>query len=439
MKICFLGAGSTIFAKNILGDCILAPTLDSFDIALHDIDSQRLDQSFSLISALNKKYGGKATITAELNRKKALENANFIVNAVQIGGYKPCTVTDFRIPRHYGLWQTIGDTLGIGGIMRALRTLPFLDDCASDIAEVCPNALFLNYTNPMAMLTGHMLQYTKINAVGLCHSVQSCVPHLFGYLKMSDKLEGVKWDIYGINHQAWLVNVLDKDGNDLYPEIKERSANWKMAPFQDRVRREVLNTFGYYVTESSEHNSEYMPYFIKSRYPELLLKYLIPLNEYPRRCRRQIRGWKWQSRRILSSEDNINHERSHEYGSRIIEASVTNTPFTFHGSTLNTQGLIPNLPLEACVEVPITVDSAGFHPIPCNPLPEQCAAMNRTNINVQLLTLKAHQTKEIRDIQLAAALDPHTAAELSLSHIKSMCVALYKKHHKDGFLPEYRF
>jgi alpha-galactosidase len=437
MKICFLGAGSTVFAKNILGDCILTPSLDSFNISLHDINEKRLDESYQLISKLNDNYSGKAHITKELDRKKSLENADFIVNAVQIGGYKPATITDFKIPRKYGLKQTIGDTLGIGGIMRALRTIPFLDKCAQDIAEVCPNALFLNYTNPMAMLTGHMLQYTNIRAVGLCHSVQSCVPSLFQYLKMSDRLEGVQWDIYGINHQAWLVDVRDKDGNDLYPEIKERSANKKIAPFIDRVRREILDTFGYYVTESSEHNAEYMPYFIKSRYPELLIKYLIPINEYLRRCRRQIRGWNAQKRKLLNDGSSMQHTRSTEYGSRIIEASMTNVPFTFHGSALNTNFLIPNLPKEACVEVPITVDASGFHPSKCNPLPEQCAAMNRTNINVQLLTLKANQTREIKDVQLAAALDPHTAAELSLSHIKAMCVELYYKHYCDGFLPEY--
>ncbi|MDR0697088.1 MAG: alpha-galactosidase [Christensenellaceae bacterium] len=437
MKICFLGAGSTVFAKNVLGDCLLTPALDSFDLSLHDIDEHRLDESFQLISTLNKNYHGKAHITAELDRKKALENADFIVNAVQIGGYKPSTVVDFKIPRKYGLKQTIGDTIGIGGIMRALRTIPFLDKCATDIAEVCPNALFLNYTNPMAMLTGHLLQYTKVRAVGLCHSVQSCVPHLFKYLKMTDKLDGVQWDIYGINHQSWLVDVRDKDGNDLYPEIKTRSLDKKIAPFTDRVRREILDTFGYYLTESSEHTAEYMPYFIKSRYPELILKYLIPINEYPRRCRNQIRGWRAQKRKLLTQGSNLTHTRSNEYGSKIIEAAVTNVPYTFHGSALNTNELIPNLPREACVEVPITVDSQGFHPSKCNPLPEQCAAMNRTNINVQLLTLKANQTRELKDIQLAAALDPHTSAELSLSHIKSMCMELYYKHLNDGFMPEY--
>lgn len=437
MKICFLGAGSTVFAKNILGDCILTPELGNFHIALHDINEKRLRQSFTLINALNNSLNGRATVSMHLDRREALQGADFIVNAVQIGGYKPCTVTDFKIPRKYGLKQTIGDTLGIGGIMRGLRTFPVLEAFAKDIEEVCPNALFLNYSNPMAMLTGYLLKYTKVKAVGLCHSVQSCVPHLLRYLGMKDKIEGAEWKIFGINHQSWLLELKDKEGNDIYPEVRRRGASSRYLPVWDKVRREIMKTFGYYVTESSEHNAEYTPYFIKSGYPGLIVKYLIPLNEYPRRCRRQIRRWRRMSRRLLSGKM-LQHKKSEEYGSRIIEAVYTGKPYAFHGSVLNTYGLISNLPNEACVEVPIVADDKGLHPIRCGALPEQCASLNRTNINVQLLTLKANETRLMEDIIRAAALDPHTAAELSLDDIKAMCRELYKKHHKGGWLPEYK-
>lgn len=439
MKICFLGAGSTVFAKNVLGDCILSKELGEFEISLHDIDATRLDESFQVISAINKNYNGKATITKNLNRKEALRNSDFIVNAIQVGGYKPCTVTDFKIPRKFGLQQTIGDTLGVGGIMRALRTIPVLEEFAKDIEEVCPNAYFLNYSNPMAMLTGYLLKYTKVKAVGLCHSVQACVPDLLKKLKIDDvKAEETTWDIYGINHQAWLLKVEDKNGKDLYPLIKERAfaKDRSFSARLDAVRFELMRSFGYYVTESSEHNSEYTPWFIKKFNLHLLRKYFIPLNEYPRRCRNQIKNWEKQKQNLTDGEF-IKHERSNEYGSRIIEAIYTNKPYKFAGSVLNTDLLIPNLPKEACVEVPIIVDASGFKPQTCPALPDQCASVNMTNIIPQLLTIKASQTKKLEDIYQAVYLDPHTGAVLSLPAIRKMCKQLYEKHHSDGFLGVY--
>lgn len=439
MKICFLGAGSTVFCKNVLGDCILTPQLGEFEISLHDIDQERLNQSYEVIVRLNKNLNGNATVTKNLNRKEALKDSDFIINAIQVGGYKPCTVTDFKIPRRYGLQQTIGDTLGVGGIMRALRTIPVLEDFARDIMEVCPNAYFLNYTNPMAMLTGYLLKYTKVKAVGLCHSVQGCVPDLIKKLKIDIKADDTNWEIYGINHQAWLLKCETKDGVDLYPEIMEKAFAKNRGLFArlDAVRFEMMRTFGYYITESSEHNAEYNPWFIKKLNVLDWIRYMIPLNEYPRRCRRNIREWKRTSRK-LNQGDFITHTRSNEYGSRIIEAIHTNNPFTFNGSVLNTEGLIPNLPLEACVEVPIIADKEGFHPMQCSALPEQLAAINVTNIMPQLLTIKASQTKKLEDIYHAVALDPHTGAVLTLSQIKKMCKKLYLKHKKDGYLPEYK-
>ena len=290
-KIVFMGAGSSVFVKNVVGDCMLSPVLKDSEFALYDIDPVRLDDSRRMLTALNSNMGGHAVITAYLgveNRKAALKDANYVVNAIQVGGYDPCTITDFEIPKKYGLRQTIADTLGIGGIFRALRTIPVIFDFAKDMEEVCPNAWFLNYTNPMAMLSGAMQRFTGVKTVGLCHSVQVCTSGLMQGLGMEYD-DTVQWKIAGINHQAWLLEVT-KDGVDLYPEIKRRAAA-RTEKHNDMVRYEIMKRFGYYVTESSEHNSEYMPYFIKRDYPELIDRFNIPLDEYPRRCVRQIAEW----------------------------------------------------------------------------------------------------------------------------------------------------
>ena len=298
-KITFMGAGSTIFAKNVIGDSLMCDALRDFEIALYDIDPDRLEQSYTMVTLLNKNVnGGRAKITKYLgvpNRKDALRGADFVVDAIQVGLYEPCTVTDFEVPKKYGLRQTIADTLGIGGIFRALRTIPVLQDFAEDMAQVCPRALFLNYTNPMAMLAGYMQRYTDINTVGLCHSVQVCSTRLLKSLGMYDTVkQPIKEKIAGINHMAWLLEIEDADGNDLYPEIRRRAIEILENPpedFKDLVRFEYIRRFGYYCTESSEHNAEYNNLFIKSKYPELIEKYRIPLDEYPRRCVRQIERW----------------------------------------------------------------------------------------------------------------------------------------------------
>lgn len=428
-KVTFLGAGSTVFAKNVLGDCILTPELGEFEIALHDIDAERLDDSYQMLININKNCGGKATITKSLNRREALKDAKYVVNAIQVGGYDPCTITDFEIPKKYGLRQTIADTLGIGGIFRTLRTLPVLEDFAKDVKEVCTkDVLFINYSNPMAMLTGYLQRVLGLNAVGLCHSVQGCVPGLLSQYKMNDYLDGVRWEIAGINHQAWLLKVEDKNGNDLYPEIKRR-ANEPKGTYDngwDLVRNEIMKQFGYYVTESSEHTSEYTPWFIKSKYPELIERFNIPLDEYPRRCIAQIEGWN-NMKKELVNEKALTHEKTHEFASYIITAMETDKPYRIHGNVQNT-GLITNLPAEACVEVPCMIDRNGLNPCYVGNLPEQCAAINRTNINVQLLTIEAAKTRKKDLIYMAAMLDPHTAAELSIDDIRSMCDDLIEAH-----------
>jgi len=431
VKITFMGAGSTVFARNVLGDCMCTPALCDAEIALYDIDAQRLEDSYIILSALNRNINQeRATIKTYLgaeNRKDALRNATFVVNAIQVGGYDPCTIIDFEIPKKYGLKQTIADTLGIGGIMRALRTIPVLEEFARDMEEVCPNTYFLNYTNPMAMLTGYMQRYTKIKTVGLCHSVQVCSEHLLRSLGMEDKLEGRTELIAGINHMGWLLKLHDKDGNDLYPEIREKAYQKNLnEKHYDMVRFEYINQFGYYCTESSEHNAEYNPLFIKSRYPELIEEYKIPLDEYPRRCINQINGWNKEKEDILN-DGKITHTRSTEYASYIMEAIVTNKPFKIGGNVLNC-GLIDNLPADACVEVPCMVDGSGINPCHVGRLPVQLAAMNMTNINPQLITIEAARTRDKKYIYQAAMLDPHTAAELSVKDIRAMVDELIEAH-----------
>ena len=433
-KITFMGAGSTVFAKNVLGDCMLTPVFHDAEIALYDIDEQRLEESYLLISKMNENINeGRATIKKYHgipNRKDALRNADFVVNAIQVGGYEPCTVIDFDIPKKYGLRQTIGDTLGIGGIFRALRTIKILKEFAADMEEVCPNAWFLNYTNPMAMLTGYMLRFTKVKTIGLCHSVQVCSEGLLKKLGMEDKLEGRIETIAGINHMGWLLDIRDKDGNDLYPEIRVRAKEKNKEKHSDMVRFDYIDKFGYYCTESSEHNAEYNYLYIKENRPELIEKFNIPLDEYPRRCVNQIAKWQKQKEELMAG-GNVTHERSREYASHIMEAIVTGVPYKIGGNVLN-RGLISNLPADACVEVPCMVDNAGIHPTYIGELPLQLAAMNVTNVNVQLLTIAAAHEMSMEHVYHAAMLDPHTGSQLSTDEIIAMCDELKAAHEAAG-------
>lgn len=430
-KITFIGAGSTVFAKNVLGDCMSTDALRDCDIALYDIDKERLADSEIILSSVNNTINkGRATIRTYLgeeNRKEALRGADFVVNAIQVGGYDPSTKIDFEIPKKYGLRQTIGDTLGIGGIMRGLRTIPVLRGIAEDMQAVCPKALFLNYTNPMAILSGYMQRYTGIQTIGLCHSVQKCVSELLHLVGMEGKIEGHMEKIAGINHMAWLLELQDKDGNNLYPEIRKRAAEKNQTEtHSDMVRLEYIRNFGYFCTESSEHNAEYNNFYIKSKYPELIDRYQIPLDEYPRRCEKQIADWAEEKRQIMQGGA-LEHTRSLEYASYIMEAIVTGKPYKMSANVANT-GLISNLPPEACVEVACLVDNSGVNPCYFGKLPAQCAAMNMTNINVQLLTIEAAVTRKREHIYQAAMLDPHTSAELSIDDIRSMCDELIEAH-----------
>lgn len=436
IKITFMGAGSTVFCKNVLGDSMLTPVLRDAEIALYDIDEERLEESYILIEALNRNINDNRAVVKKYlgveNRKDALRGATFVINAIQVGLYDPCTIIDFEIPKKYGLRQTIGDTLGIGGIFRGLRTIKVLKEFASDMEEVCPDAWLLNYTNPMAILTGYMLRYTKIKTIGLCHSVQCCSEFLLKDLGMEDKLEGRIEKIAGINHMAWLLEIKDKDGNDLYPEIKRRAKEKnRTIKHHDMVRYDYIDKLGYYCTESSEHNAENNYLYIKKSKPELIEKFNIPLDEYPRRCVNQIENWKKQKEEIMAG-GNVTHTRSNEYASYIMEAILTGKPYTIGGNVIN-NGLISNLPKEACVEVKCIVDNAGIHPTYVGALPLQLAAMNMTNINVQLLTILAAHTMKMEHVYQAAMMDPHTGGELSTDEIVALCDELKKVTEEAGY------
>ncbi len=444
VKITFMGAGSTVFAKNILGDALLTEALSDAHIALYDIDPRRLEDSFLMLDTLNRTVNaGRARITRHLgpqDRREALGGTDFVINAIQVGGYRPATVADFEIPKQYGLRQTIGDTLGIGGIFRALRTIPVMLDFARDMEEVAPGAWMLNYTNPMCMVTGAMLRGSGVRTVGLCHSVQVCARTLLDDVGMDIPDGRLSWKIAGINHMAWLLEIRS-DGVDLYPEIKARAAALNAAARKpggvrhgDMVRLEIMRHFGYYVTESSEHNAEYTPYWIKRDRPDLIGEFSIPLDEYPRRCERQIAEWRRRRDEIVANPE-LGHTKTREYGAGIMEAIVTGGPYSIHGNVLNA-GLVSNLPPEAVVEVPCLVDRNGVQGCRVGALPSQCAALNMTNVNVQNLAVEAALSRSRELAYQAAYLDPRCAAELTLEQIRDMCDELFEAHRE--FLPEYR-
>ena len=436
MKITFMGAGSTVFSKNVLGDTMLCDLFHDVEIALYDIDAQRLEDSYRLITAMNRSINeNRATVKKYLgveNRREALRGADFVVNAIQVGLYDPCTIIDFEIPKKYGLRQTIADTLGIGGIFRGLRTIHVMKDFARDIEAVCPNAWLLNYTNPMAILSGYMQRYTGVKTVGLCHSVQVCAKSLLKGVGMEEYLPGCVTKIAGINHMAWLLEICDKDGRDLYPEIRRRAREKNATEkHNDMVRFDYIEKLGYYCTESSEHNAEYNPFYIKAGREDLIEKFNIPLDEYPRRCVKHIERWAAQREELMNGGD-VQHTRSKEYASHIMEAITTGNPIKIGGNVIN-HGCISNLPPEACVEVPCIVDKNGITPTYVGDLPLQLAAMNASNIYPQLLTIEAARTGKMEYVYQAAMMDPHTGAQLSTDEIVSLCNDLREAHEAAGY------
>jgi len=459
-KITLLGAGSTVFAKNLMGDILSYPELQDATISLFDIDPARLRTSEIVAHKIAEFFGISPKIEATLDRRQALTDADFAISMFQVGGYKPGTVTDFEIPKQYGLRQTIADTLGIGGIMRGLRTIPVFLDMTREMEELCPDVTFLQYVNPMAMNCWAISRASSIKTVGLCHSVQGTAEQLAEDIGVP--IEEINYICAGINHMAFYLKF-EREGENLYPKIRQVFDEGR-APHWNRVRYEIFNRVGYFVTESSEHFSEYVPWFIKRDRPELIEEFNIPLDEYIRRCEVQLTGWEFMRRKLEEPEADLKAEfaaamrkagvpaehmpwvieeyeranevqRSHEYGSLIVHSIVTGQPRVIYGNVAN-HGLIDNLPQGCCVEVPVLVDKSGLQPTKIGALPPHLAAMMRTNVNVQEMVVEAALTGKREYIYYAAMLDPHTAAELSLDQIWHLVDDLIEAH--GDWLPQYR-
>ena len=450
-KLTIIGAGSAVFTKNIFTDLMFIDEFKKMDIALVDIDEKRLKISHELLDVIAKKFNASPNIKSYTDRREALVGSDFIQSTIQVGGYKPSTVIDFDIPKQFGLRQTIADTLGIGGIMRGLRTIPVLVDIGKDIMELCPNALWLQYVNPMC---SNMIAINNacpgIKTVGLCHSVQGTAEMLAKDL--NEKIEDIDYLCAGINHMAFYKKFLKKNGDkeeDLYPRLKKLAdeiVNDKKISsrsmekdresdkvLHEKVRYEILRRFGYFVTESSEHFAEYVPWFIKNNRQDLIDKYKIPIEEYIDRCKKNIELWN-NLEKDMTPIYNQSLKRSNEYASYIMDAVVNNKEVTINGNVMN-KGYIDNLPSNCCVEIPCLVNSNGNTPQSTGRLPEHLAALMRTNINVQILTAEAALTKKKEHIYHAAMLDPLTGANLSIDEIYSMVDRLIEEHH--NYLPQY--
>lgn len=436
-KITLIGAGSTVFAQNILGDVLSNPELSDSEIALFDIDDERLSTSEIMSRRIGSTLGlDKLRITATTDRRAALKGADFVILMMQIGGYKPATVIDFEIPKKFGLRQTIADTLGIGGIFRALRTIPVVLDVARDMSELCPDALMMNYVNPMAMISAAVQEaYPKLAYVGLCHSVQETAGHLARTL--GEDIKSIDYRSAGINHVAFFSKfekrLSDGTREDLYPRLRAMAAAGQ-APDGDKVRFEVLKHLGYFVTESSEHFSEYTPWFIKRGREDLIDRFQVPLDEYIRRCEVQIAEWGVLKHDLEDAARPLKVEKSNEYAAAIIHGMVTGTNHLIYGNVRN-DGLISNLPFNAAVEVPCHVDRNGIQPVKVGKVPVQLAAVMRWQINVQELTVEAALTSKREHIYHAALMDPHTAAELAPDEIRVLCDELIAAH--GNYLPSY--
>ncbi|MDR9762900.1 alpha-glucosidase/alpha-galactosidase [Rhizobium redzepovicii] len=435
-KICLVGAGSTVFAQNILGDVLSSQSPGSYLISLFDIDPERLKTSEIVARRICEAIGQSSVrIEANLDRREALRGSDFVILMMQVGGYKPATVTDFEVPKKYGLRQTIADTLGIGGIFRGLRTIPVLEAICRDMQDVCPQALLMQYVNPMAINCWAIKEFAPdIRTVGLCHSVQHTAAHLA--VCLGEDVADINYLSAGINHVAFFLKYekVHSDGRreDLYPRLKAL-ANEGASPADDRVRFDVLKRLGHFVTESSEHFSEYTSWYIKEGRNDLIDRLNIPLDEYIRRCEVQIGEWH-ALRRELEGERPIEVCRSNEYAAGIIHAAVTGAPALIYGNVPN-NGLIENLPDDCIVEVPCHVDRNGIQPVRIGRIPSQLSAVMNLSVSVQRLTVEAALTKSRDRIYQAALLDPHASAELSPDQIWSLVDDLIDAH--GDLLPEY--
>ena len=447
-KLCVIGAGSSVFTKRIVTDLLLMDEFKSINISLMDIDPERLRVSKLIVEAVAREIGATPSINTFCDYKGALKDSDFVITSIQVGGYDPATKIDFEIPSKYGLRQTIADTLGMGGIMRGLRTIPVLVEIGKKIMDICPNALWLQYVNPMCMnMIGIYKLIPEIKAVGLCHSVQGTAEMLADDL--NENIKNITFLCAGINHMAFYLKFEKSKKNgtqeDLYPRLKElakkiskgednyssrskeeRPEESKMKFLKERVRYEMLNRLGYFVTESSEHFAEYVPWFIKKERPDLIDRFQIPLDEYIDRCEYSIKKWK-DFAATLKEESKLESYRSNEYAGEIIRAVVTGNPVVINGNVMNS-GLIENLPSDSCVEVPCLIDSNGISPTRIGKLPQQLAALITSNINVQQLTVEAIVTGKKEHVYHAAMMDPHTAAELSIDEIWKLTDEMIEAH-----------
>ena len=422
-KIALIGAGSVVFAKNLIGDILSFPELADCHIALMDIDADRLrvaeHMTLKVVAALK----ARPTITAHTERRAALADADYVINTIQVGGYRPSTVIDFEVPKRHHLRQTIADTLGVGGIMRALRTIPVLRDLCRDMEAVCPAAWLLNYTNPMAMNCWALSRLTPIRTVGLCHSVQGTAMQLA--YDIGVPYRDITYLAAGINHLAFYLRF-ERHGEDLYPLIRKVVTDGRV-PDNNRVRYEMLSRLGYFVTESSEHFAEYTPYFIRRDRPDLIERYNVPLDEYISRCEFMDKFWGDMKAFFEGDEPMTDVERSHEYGALIIHSMETGTPRVVYGNVPNRE-LITNLQQGCCVEVPCLVNGNGIQPTRVGDLPPQLAGIIMTNVNVQSLAVEAALTGKRAHVYHAAMLDPHTAAELTLDETWALVDDLITAH-----------
>jgi alpha-galactosidase len=437
-KIAFIGAGSTIFMKNIVGDCLHFESLRDATFTLMDIDATRLAESELVAQKMIAAMETSAKVETTQNQRAAVDGADFVVVAFQIGGYRPCTVTDFEIPKAYGLRQTIADTLGVGGVMRGLRTVPHLWRLAQDMMELCPDATLLQYVNPMAINTWALAErFPDLKQVGLCHSVQNTVEEIAHDLDLPQ--HEIEYRVAGVNHVAFFLDIAHQ-GQSLYPRLREgyRSGRLPKPPLlmprcANKVRYEVMEHLGYFCTESSEHLAEYVPWFIKEGRGDLIETFSIPLDEYPLRCEEQAESWAEEAK-VLQLQAAERPEKSHEFAAEIMNAMVTNTPYTIYGNLPN-RGQMPQLPSGAAVEVPCMVDRNGIQPTLVDDVPPQLIALMRSQINVQELVVRALLDEDVEHIYHAAMMDPHTAAELDLRQIRNLVTDLLVAH--TDWLPDF--
>ncbi|MEZ4507209.1 MAG: alpha-glucosidase/alpha-galactosidase [Thermomicrobiales bacterium] len=467
-RIALVGAGSAVFARALIRDTFTFPELRGAELRLMDIDPARLADTEAIANRVKQEFGGTGPVTTHTTLPPALADADFVITMFQVGGYEPATVTDFEIPKKYGLRQTIADTLGIGGIMRALRSIPVLNGIAEEMERSCPDALLMNYVNPMAPLVWAVTKATSIETVGLCHSVQGTAAELASFLDVPT--EEIDYDCAGINHMAFYTRF-ERQGEDLYPALRALEKT-RQYPAWEAPRFTLMRDFGYFVTESSEHLSEYVPWLIKDGRDDLIDRYNIPLDEYPARCVDQIADWSLMRAALLSDrpdaiaayqtakgetlsgnwerklarerlrdpeserrlrarllEERLAHQTGHsgEYGTLIIHAMTTGQPSTIWGNVPNA-GLIDNLPADCVVEVACNVDQRGLNPQPYGALPPQLASLMTTNINPQRMMVDAALSHSRASVYQAALLDPHTAAELDPEQIRAMVDELIVAH-----------